>query len=218
MKAILVPVKDPANAKTRLSTLLTAGERQGLAVAMFEDVLSSLAGVTKADGIFIVTSFLDAAGRAKDMGFETILEERQVSESASVDAASIQLAELGFDVVMRLPADIPLVRADDVDGLLASDLGAPATVMVPSHDGTGTNCLIRTPGPLFPSRFGPNSLALHKEEAARVGSRVAVIDNERIGLDIDDQSDIERFLQLGQGTGAFQFLRELGLAKRLPCR
>ncbi len=42
---------------------------------------------------------------------------------------------------------------------------APSVVIVPSHDGTGTNALLRSPPDLFPSHFGPESFALHLKEA-----------------------------------------------------
>ena len=40
-----------------------------------------------------------------------------------------------------------------------------------SLEGTGTNALLRTPPDLFPSRFGPNSLALHRADGAATSFR-----------------------------------------------
>src|SRR6185369_4566169 len=186
MKALLIPVKDPTNAKSRLSDLLSADERRRLAWAMFEDVIRAVAGARKPDRVALVSSFAPAIERARSLNWDVLIEETQVSESASVDWASRILSEQGFDVVMRLPADLPLVRASDIDQLLAIDLDAPGALLVPSREGTGTNAIIRTPPTLFPSRFGPNSLALHKEEAARVGVVCRVVNNEGIALDIDE--------------------------------
>ena len=163
-KAILIPIKEPARVKTRFSQLLTLAERQQLVWAMFTDVCQAVVKVTKADGIFIVTSFDKAIAYAYTLGFEILTESEQQSESASVDWASRQLRKLGFDVVMRLPADVPLVQATDIDDLLRVDLPAPGALLVSSLEGTGTNAIIRTPADLFPSRLEPGSLALHKEE------------------------------------------------------
>jgi 2-phospho-L-lactate guanylyltransferase (CobY/MobA/RfbA family) len=75
--------------------------------------------------------------------------------------------------------------------------------------------MIRTPPALFPSRFGPNSLALHKLEAAKVGVECIVVENARMALDIDEPADVELLLENGRGTGAFDLLVEMGMFERL---
>jgi 2-phospho-L-lactate guanylyltransferase len=218
MKALLIPVKDPTNAKSRLSDLLSADERRRLAWAMFEDVIRAVAGARKPDRVALVSSFAPAIERARSLNWDVLIEETQVSESASVDWASRILSEQGFDVVMRLPADLPLVRASDIDQLLAIDLDAPGALLVPSREGTGTNAIIRTPPTLFPSRFGPNSLALHKEEVSRVGVVCRVVNNERIALDVDERSDVELLLESGLGTETVNLLIEIRVVERLVSR
>ena len=215
MNALLIPIKDPARSKTRLSELLSAEERARLAWAMFEDVCRAVAACSRADRVVIVTSFESAISRARASGWDVLIEESQISESASVDWASRKLAESGFDAVMRLPADIPAVRAEDIDALLAIDLARPGVALVPSREGTGTNAIIRTPPDLFPSQFGPDSLRLHKQEAARVGVESLVVENARIALDIDEPSDIELLLELGRGTEAFAALARMNVEERM---
>src|SRR5215471_9051845 len=177
MRAIIVPVKDPANGKTRLSGFLSARARRELAAAMFADVARALGGVQRADQIFVVTNHSEACKQAKRLGFEFLFERTQLSESASVDWASRELEILGYGEVMRLPADIPLVTAQDIDDLLEVDTGRPGVLMVPSRDRRGTNSIIRTPPTLFPSRFGPDSLRLHSSEADRLGLKPVIVNN-----------------------------------------
>jgi len=215
MKALLIPVKDTANAKTRLAGLLSPEERARLAWAMFEDVSHAVAATTKADRTFVVSSFGPAINRARRFGWEVLIEQTQESESASVDWASRLLAEQGFDTVMRLPADIPLVEAPDIDALLSIELKPPGAVLVPSREGTGTNAIIRTPPHLFQSKFGPNSLQLHKEEAARVGAVCSVVTNERIALDIDEPEDLRWLLRLSVGGITRRLLEEFGIGERV---
>jgi 2-phospho-L-lactate/phosphoenolpyruvate guanylyltransferase len=215
MKAVLIPLKDPIRAKTRLAELLSLDERRRLVWAMFEDVSRAVRSARKPDCVVMVTSYEPAIERARELEWEVLIEESQVSESASVDWASRVLAERGADTVMRLPADLPLVRAEDIDVLLSVRSHSRSAVMVPSREGTGTNAIIRTPPALFPSRFGPNSLALHKQEAAKVGVECTVVENARIALDIDEPGDVEIFLNTGRGTGTFDLLVEMGIAERL---
>ncbi|HWP43911.1 MAG TPA: 2-phospho-L-lactate guanylyltransferase [Blastocatellia bacterium] len=211
MKAVLIPVKDPSRGKTRLARLLSPEERRQLAWAMFEDVCRAVKPAAAPDRVVVVTSFAPAIELARSLEWEVIIEQSQLSESASVDRASRLLKARGFDLVMRLPADVPLVRTEDIDELLSVELRPPAALLVPSREGTGTNAIIRTPPDLFPSRFGPGSLALHTEEAARAGAECIIKHNPQIALDIDEPSDIEALMRSGHGTRAFDLLSRMNL-------
>jgi 2-phospho-L-lactate guanylyltransferase len=87
--------------------------------------------------------------------------------------------------------------------------------MVPSRDGTGTNAILRTPATIFPSRFGPNSLDLHRKEAADAGAECRVIHNDRIGLDIDEPSDLVALLEVQAVTCTHRLLKKIGIEERL---
>jgi len=216
-RAILTPVKEPTNCKTRLSDLLSPVERGRLAWAMFMDLGRALSEVRTACTVFVVTSYDRAARYAREAGFEVLLENGQLSESSSVDWASGVLSSLGFDSVLRLPADIPLVQSEDLMLLLGAEAPSPGVLMVPSRDGTGTNAILRTPPQLFPSRFGPNSLALHIKEAEIAGAPYSIMPLERIALDIDEPADIQAFLQCASGSDneTFRLLREIKMPERL---
>src|SRR4030095_9107286 len=208
------PIKDPVSAKTRIASLLSADERRRIAWAMFEDVSRAIAKARKPDRVVMVTSFARAIERANELGWDVLIEESQISESVSVDWASRILSERGFDTVMRLPADLPLVQAEDIDELLSIDLSSPGALLVPSREGTGTNAIIRTPPALFPSRFGPHSLMLHKQEAARVNVDCLIVNNARIALDIDEPADLELLFESARGTETFNTLVEIGAFER----
>lgn len=214
MKALLIPLKDPANAKSRLRGLFLADERRRLAWAMFEDVSRAVCATTKPDRVVLVSSFEPAIEHARSAGWDVLVEASQRSESASVDWASRVLAVRGFHTVLRLPADIPLVEARDIDELISLELRAPTAVLVPSREGTGTNAILRTPPDLFPSRFGPNSLSLHKREAARVGVECLIVNNTRIAMDIDEPVDLKVLLEIGGSSQTLSVLGEMRIANR----
>lgn len=194
MKAILIPVKEFREAKKRLATHFSSAERAALAEAMCEDFFRVVAATRYVDCVFVVSKEPGALARARERGWKTILETRQISESDSVDAASQYCAAHGVEALLRLPIDLPLAEPQDIEAVFRKldegfD-GAPAAVLVPSRDGTGTNALLRTPPGLFPSRFGPDSFALHLAEAERSGARVCVLRNARLELDVDELEDL----------------------------
>src|SRR5258708_37058867 len=121
MRALLLPVKDLNNAKKRLMGVLTPEERFGLAEAMLKDTIRAVQGVRRAEKIFVITSYQPAMSIAEENGWEILREERQTSESDSVDAAS-RLCELRVVTgLLRIPLDMPLGEDSDVSDLLIYD-------------------------------------------------------------------------------------------------
>jgi 2-phospho-L-lactate guanylyltransferase len=214
-KAIVIPLKDPAVAKTRLGSLFSPEERSRLVWTMFRDVAAAVSGVNAADLVALVTNHRPAMDLARSFGWGVLEEGAQTSESHSVDWASNVLKRQGVALVLRIPADIPLINPEDLELLLAAVSGERGAVAVPSRDGTGTNALARTPPDLFPSHFGPGSLALHREEAARAGARFLVIENQRLSLDVDEPADVQAVLASKTGSETQNLLREMMAARRL---
>lgn len=214
VRAVLIPVKDLSRAKQRLATMLSVAERTALATAMMDDVFNAVASARGLDAIFVVSNYDAALERAQNLGWTVIRERRQISESDSVDRASRTCAGRGVTSLLRLPIDIPLLLPGDVEAVMAAACCAPACVMVPSRDGTGTNALLRTPPALFRSHFGPNSLRKHLAEAQRNCALARVLRNPRIELDVDDEKDLHALAASTELRGATRrWLRHAGF----PC-
>ncbi len=212
MRALLLPVKDLKNAKKRLMSVLTPEERFGLAEAMLADTIRAVQGVRAAEKIFVVTNYGPVMDLARENGWQVLREERQISESDSVDAASRICEERGVRSLLRLPLDLPLVQPGDIDELLNVECASPALVIVPSRDGTGTNAILRTPPTLFPSHFGNGSFAKHLAEAGRAGARIVVRRNSRLEMDVDDAADLRALLEHDlSGTETGRWLRDSGV-------
>ncbi|MGH9865045.1 MAG: 2-phospho-L-lactate guanylyltransferase [Candidatus Acidiferrales bacterium] len=190
MNAILIPVKEFHEAKKRLAPHFPSADRAALAQAMCEDFFQVIAATRCVERVFVVSNEPAALSRARKLGWETIPEAQQISESNSVDAASQYCAAQGVKALLRLPIDIPLAETRDIEAIFEKLDASPAVVLVPSRDGSGTNALLRMPPELFPSHFGPNSFALHLAEAERCGARTCVLRNARLELDIDELEDL----------------------------
>ena len=211
MRAGLVPVKAFAAAKTRLAPYLSPEARASLAEALVRDFFAVLEQVRGLDRVYVASNEPLALEWAKKRGWITIVEAKQISESHSVDAASRICAEDGVGTLLRLPADVPLAEAEDIEVILAAAASAPAMVIVPSADGTGTNALLRSPPTLFPSHFGTGSFARHMGEAERCGASVKILDLPRLGLDIDEPADLRALsLRLTRVSATSDWLRAHG--------
>jgi 2-phospho-L-lactate/phosphoenolpyruvate guanylyltransferase len=218
MRALLLPVKDLNNAKQRLTGVLSAEERFALAKAMLADTIRAVRGVRCADKIFVVTNYEPAMHLAEENHWEILREERQISESDSVDVASKICERRGVTALLRLPLDLPLIQSSDIDELLAADCHSPGLVIVPSRDGTGTNAMLRTPPTLFPSHFGNGSFAKHLAGAESAHAQVLIRRNPRLEMDVDDESDLRALLEHDlSATETGRWLHTSGVeAKFLP--
>ncbi len=214
MKVVLLPLKDPAQAKQRLAGHLSPQERQALAWAMLEDVTAAVGAATTPEQVVVVTSCQPGMRHAQKNSWQVIEENHQISESHSVDRSCKILQERGASVVLRLPTDIPLLQPEDIDSLLDLELQPPSALIVPSRDGTGTNALLRTPPSAFPSRFGENSVVLHQQEARHHQVELKILENPRIAFDLDELSDLLCFSQLESDTNTGQILKQFESLKK----
>jgi 2-phospho-L-lactate/phosphoenolpyruvate guanylyltransferase len=223
--AVLVPVKDLSRAKTRLAQVLTETERAALAGKLLAGVLEAIAALpaaaTGTESLLriVVTAHAPSAELARGLGFEILAEPAPVSESDSVDRASALLerggVRGGVRGVLRVPLDLPLIETADLATLLARVQAGATALLVPSLSGTGTNGLFRSPPTLFPSRFGPGSLALHEAEARSRGIAVELLPLASLALDVDEPEDLREWLRRKRPSAALAYLQDLGIEGRL---
>lgn len=205
---ILVPVKNLANAKQRLAPVMEQAARTQLAQAMLADVLDSLAAAA-IDDVSLVTSDAFAIGLARELAFDIIRDDLNVSETGAIEMATQLCSERGIASTLVIPADIPLISHADICAIYqnAPDDG---TVLVPSGDKRGTNAVLRRPAQLFPLRFGNDSFLPHLAAAIAANKTCVVLSLPGIALDIDTAGDLQQ-LALAPGDKRSQLLaRTLG--------
>jgi 2-phospho-L-lactate guanylyltransferase len=204
---ILVPVKDLASAKQRLSPRLPQSTRTELAQAMLRDVLEAAAEF--GDAVSLVTSDSFAIELAASHGFEIIRDDSNVSETDAIAMATRVCESRGVESTLVIPADIPLIEASEI-AMIYRHAPQMGSVLVPAHDGRGTNAILRQPAALFPLRFGNDSFVPHLAAAKGTGKPWVVLSLAGIGLDIDTPEDL-RQLALTPGNKRSQLLaRKVG--------
>lgn len=185
--AAILPIKSFGAAKQRLSSLLGTGSRQALAQAMFQDVLASLRKVEGIEVVVIVASEPSVEFAADDH-VVLIEDELRDGQSAAAQTGIRWAVDHGFERVLLVPGDTPLLSAAELDRLL-SDPPA-AVVIVPDRHGTGTNGLLLEPPTAIEPSFGPDSLGRHvaAAEAAGISHRVDRV--ESLVFDVDTSDDL----------------------------
>ena len=195
----ILPVKSFGAAKQRLAGLLGSGSRQALAQAMFSDCLTALRRVSEVDSIAVVTGDRVAESAALGHGLPVL---RDTVEAGQSEAASIGIRHAlgeGFDRVLLVPGDTPLLDPGEVGELLARcGERQTAVAVVPDRHGAGTNALVLTPPDAIVPSFGPGSRRRHVEAARAAGLACQVEELPSLLLDVDtpeDLAELERVLE-----------------------
>jgi len=204
----VVPVKELAGAKQRLSSCLSREERRLLATTMFEDVLDAVSAVKELAGVLVVTVDPAAISLASRYGARIVTEGAREGHTGAVTAAARLLAAEGRDGMLTVPGDIPLVTASEVGRLVAAHRPAPSFTIVPSHDEGGSNAIVLSPPNAVPLRFGVDSFFPHLRAAEARGIRPTVLRLPGIALDIDNPEDLAAFALQPSPTRTRAFLAE----------
>jgi 2-phospho-L-lactate/phosphoenolpyruvate guanylyltransferase len=188
----VVPIKTLDAAKQRLASALASGARQSLAQAMFSDVVASLRRSRTIDDIAVVTSDVTAEALAHGDHVTILRDDRQAGQSAAALIGIHFALVAGYDRVLLVPGDTPLLDAREVDELLetcATDQLAAA--IVPDRHGTGTNALVLTPPDAMEPSFGPGSCERHVRLADQAGAARRVIEVPSLAHDVDTPEDLQ---------------------------
>lgn len=205
---LVVPVKELRRAKSRLVAVsaglgVSATDRRrahhDLALALAADTLAA-ALASSARAVVVVTSDPRAGALARGMGDRvTVVPDEGAGLDAAVrrGAAAVRASAVAPGAVAVLQADLPALRAEELDAALALALrpGAPPRAHVADHAGTGTTLLVTGPGRRPEPRFGIGSAAAH----AATGAIALDGDWPGLRLDVDTPADLDRARALGVG-------------------
>src|SRR5215212_5752307 len=130
----------------------------------------------------------------EEAGATPLVQESRGLNPALEEAREWALTE-GATALLIFPADLPLLRASDVEAVLkaAEEDEEPLAVVSPDATGSGTNALLLRPPDALPFMFGPNSFDAHLSAAREREISARVCERTRISFDIDTVDDLERF-------------------------
>jgi 2-phospho-L-lactate guanylyltransferase len=215
----IIPVKRLSQAKRRLAPVLPADARRQLVLVMLQEVLGALAKVEDIDAVLVVTPDDRVAEVARAAGATVLPESRAAGLNAAVKMGLAYAHEHGATDALVLPADIPLATPDELRRIVrsAGGSGPPRALLVPSHDGEGTNALLLSPPGVLQPSFGPGSFLRHLAQAVARKLDVQVLQPTGLANDIDEPRDLDRLIAHKQGSDCYAFLEaHLGKAEGRP--
>ena len=190
----VVPVKDLAGTKSRLEPVLSGAGRAGLTLHMMKNVLAALqdAGV---EHVCVVSPDRKVLTTAEEAGAAPILQ-RSRGLNPALEEAREWAVEGGATALLVFPADLPLLRAPDVEALLEAaeghDREGPLAVVSPDSASAGTNALLLRPPDALPFLFGLDSFEAHLNAAEERGTPTRVCRRDGIAFDLDTAEDLGR--------------------------
>jgi 2-phospho-L-lactate/phosphoenolpyruvate guanylyltransferase len=203
----VVPVKNLADSKMRLSQVLSPHERHQLTLAMLEDVLAAVKA-SIVDTSVVTGEDAEVESVAKRFGVN-YLPANGLRLNPAINVATEWCLGRNARSVLVVPADIPLLTGKNVNRIL--DLGGhggKAVVLSPSQN-WGTNAIYQNPAGLVPACFGAKSFVRHIQEALRRHASARLYFSAEIALDIDSAGDLERLFKAKSHTFSKLTLQEI---------
>lgn len=200
---VVIPMKDPDAAKTRLGDTLPAKTRAALTRTLFRQTLRVLKTLDQDLHIVVVTN--SDAIRAICLPFRVqVLEDPGDGLNAAVKAGADYAAHHRFASVCILPGDLADPAPADLSALFAAPRAVNSVIIAPAHDG-GTNALLVTPPSALPFAYGPDSCAAHQINAEETGLSCLLMPLPSLLYDVDRSSDLGARLVRGldRSLGAF---------------
>jgi 2-phospho-L-lactate/phosphoenolpyruvate guanylyltransferase len=211
--AVLVPVKRPSVAKSRLAGL-GDGPRRELAAAFAADTVSAVLSCERVDRALVVTDDHVVADGMSRLGAEVIPDGADDLNGTLLQAAAEMHRRAPGLPLATVCADLPALRPEELAAALdAADPGRMS--FVADRERVGTTIVI-APGPeTFRPIFGPDSRRRHVDAGA---FEVDAVDVPTLRRDIDDPDDLADAMDLGVGPRTSMVCSVLGLGEDLGGR
>ncbi|MGH8774957.1 MAG: 2-phospho-L-lactate guanylyltransferase [Jiangellaceae bacterium] len=193
--SVIVPVKRPEIAKTRLADL-AGPSRPALARAFAADTVAAALACPDVDVVVVVTDDPQAADEAITQGAVVVADAPDAGLNAALrHGAEVARRRRPGAPVAALSADVPALRPHELSAALRA-ASSHRAAFVADVAGVGTTLFAQTSPAAFAPRFGGRSRAAHRAAGA-VELDLAGIASVR--RDVDTPVDLWDALRLGVG-------------------
>lgn len=194
--SIVVPVKRPEYAKTRLSDAV--GElRPTMARAFAADTVTAALACPSVVQVVVVTDDAPAGDAAREQGAVVVPDSPDAGLNAALShgaqEARVRRPDAG---VAAIAADLPALRSAELTRVLDAATAHPESFLADAA-GVGTTLYAVAPGAEFAPRFGGRSRATHRSSGA---TELELDDVSSVRRDIDTPIDLWDAMRLGLGA------------------
>lgn len=181
----IIPVKNTARAKSRLSQQLGPQERESLVFSLLLRTIRTVKSCFEAKDILIVGLDPEVERLAKKEGL-TFLKETGRGLNRALHQATVWATKHGFEAILISPLDLPFLSPKDIQSIV--NLGSEGGVMVIAPDKAyqGTNILLLNPVISFKFCFGPGSYQRHLKQSEFCGLKQKMYYSFGTCFDLDD--------------------------------
>ncbi|MCS7050901.1 MAG: 2-phospho-L-lactate guanylyltransferase [Thermomicrobium sp.] len=184
-----IPLQALTRAKSRLSSLLDATQRQQLVLSLAQHTIDTLQRIPGIEKVLVVTPDPQIATTATRWGALAVLQA-EPGLNRAIRAVQHAARQEGYSALLIVLGDLPLLAPGPVRNALAL-LEPRGVVLAPDRHGTGTNLLALAPPGVIEPAFGEHSRRRHRLAAVRARCTLRELWAWPLALDVDTAADLE---------------------------
>ncbi|SDT23498.1 2-phospho-L-lactate guanylyltransferase [Bradyrhizobium canariense] len=192
---ILIPCKALTRGKSRLASVLSDESRHQLCRSFLLRSLELARSIIIPDHIGIVSDDPEVLSIGQSCGALSVLDTGNGLNKALEDGRlDLLKARPCVKRLLVMPIDLPLCTSSAVKAFAKN---SEDVALAADRSGVGTNMICLSPKALnkFSFRYGNNSLASHRQEAADQRLSMSIVDEFYLGFDIDEPDHYKRWIE-----------------------
>ena len=215
----IIPVKDLAHSKTRLSSILSQSERIKLSGIMLARTLSLLDSIELVTQIVVVSSDreVEQICRSRSIKAKFMYENLATGVNNAVAIANSYSISQGADATIVIPIDIPLLTESDICLAIGNGKSERVVALSASQRFDGTNLLFRKPPEIIQTSYDNDSYKNHVRLSMAAGVLPKLVMSNSLAQDLDTPEDLAKFLREYKPNAAnavLDFLRPIVLREQ----
>ena len=204
---VIVPVKPLRRSKSKLNNILSDEDRAVLNLRMYENTLKVLSHLKIPHQVLVVSKDSSVLSLARSYNAKTLQEDGDSGLNLALKKAVQVVKTYGGQSVLILPADLPFITKEDLEGVMEFSMGFSYILISPDRKMSGTNILLISPPDLIEFSYGPGSFERHVRQAQTQNAHIEVRKFDNAELDIDSPEDFEIYKKLLSFDDNEQFLK-----------
>jgi len=204
---VIVPVKPLRRSKSKLTNILSEDDRAILNLKMYENTLRALKDIKIPHQVLVVSKDSSVLSLARSYNAKTLQEDGDSGLNLALKKAVQVVKAYSAQSVLILPADLPFITKEDIEGVMEYSVGYSFMLISPDRKMSGTNLLFISPPDLVEFSYGPGSFERHVRQAQAQNVHLEVRKFDSAELDIDSPEDFELYKKLINFEDTNQYLR-----------